>query len=163
MRWVAGQLFSQLPTYPVFFFYISSHSVQSDSMWLHGLYSPWNSPGWNTGEGNLSLFRGIFPTQGLNQGLPHCSGLFTSWATREALACWFGLVLSPSSRLGKVLAHPPQWGPDMVGGAAVCSLGSLGGFLRLHPFHLWAILLFTLEPYNFPSLPSLPTHDSYLI
>ena len=35
-----------------------------------GLYSPWNSPGQNTGVGSLS--QGIFPTQGLNLGLPHC-------------------------------------------------------------------------------------------
>ena len=26
----------------------------------------------NTGVGSLSLFQGIFPTQGLNQGLLHC-------------------------------------------------------------------------------------------
>ena len=35
-------------------------------------YSPWNSPGQNTGVGSLSLLQGIFPTQGLNPGLPHC-------------------------------------------------------------------------------------------
>ena len=44
----------------------------SDSLGLHGLYSPWNSPGQNTGVGILSLFQGIFSTQGLNPGLPHC-------------------------------------------------------------------------------------------
>ena len=32
---------------------------------------PWNSPGQNTGVGNLSLLQGIFPTQGLNPGLSH--------------------------------------------------------------------------------------------
>ena len=37
-----------------------------------GLYSPWNSPGQNTGVGSLSLLQGIFPTQGWNPGLPHC-------------------------------------------------------------------------------------------
>ena len=31
----------------------------------HGLYSPWNSPGQNTGVGSLSLLQQIFPTQGL--------------------------------------------------------------------------------------------------
>ena len=36
------------------------------------LYSPWNSPGQNTGVGSLSLLQGIFPAQGLNPGLPHC-------------------------------------------------------------------------------------------
>ena len=49
-----------------------SHSVVSDSLWPHGLYSPWNSPGQNTGVGSLSLLQGIFPTQGLNPGLLHC-------------------------------------------------------------------------------------------
>ena len=38
----------------------------------HGLYSPWNSSGQNTGVGSLSLLQGIFPTQGSNPGLPHC-------------------------------------------------------------------------------------------
>ena len=38
----------------------------------HGLYSPWNSPGQNTGVGSLSLLQGSFPTQGSNPGLPHC-------------------------------------------------------------------------------------------
>ena len=44
----------------------------SDSLRPQGLYSPWNSPGQNTGVGSLSLFQGIFPTQGSNSGLPHC-------------------------------------------------------------------------------------------
>ena len=43
-----------------------------DSLQPHGLYSPWNSPGQNTGVGSLSLLQGIFPTQGLSQGLLHC-------------------------------------------------------------------------------------------
>ena len=38
----------------------------------HLLYGPWDSPGQNTGVGSLSLLQGIFPTQGLNPGLPHC-------------------------------------------------------------------------------------------
>ena len=49
-----------------------SHTVVSDSLWSHGLYSLWNSPGKNTGVGSLSLLQGIFPTQGLNPGLLHC-------------------------------------------------------------------------------------------
>ena len=32
-----------------------SHSVMSDSLWLHGLYSPWNSLGQNTGGDGLFL------------------------------------------------------------------------------------------------------------
>ena len=49
-----------------------SCSVMLDSLWPHGLYSPWNSPGQNTGAGSSSLLQGIFPIQGLNPGLPHC-------------------------------------------------------------------------------------------
>ena len=51
---------------------VESCSVVSDSLWHHGLYSPWNSPGQNAGVGSRSLLQGIFPTQGLNPGLPHC-------------------------------------------------------------------------------------------
>ena len=49
-----------------------SRSGVSDSLQAHWLYSPWNSPGQNTGVGNHSLLQGIFPTQGSNPGLPHC-------------------------------------------------------------------------------------------
>ena len=49
-----------------------SRSVVFNSLQPHGLYSPWNSPGQNTGVGSLSLLQGVFPTQGLNPGLPHC-------------------------------------------------------------------------------------------
>ena len=49
-----------------------SRSAMSDFLWQHGLYSPWNSLGQNTGVGSLSLLQGIFLTQGLNPGLPHC-------------------------------------------------------------------------------------------
>ena len=47
-------------------------SVVFNSLWPHGLSSPWNSPGQNTGVGSLSLCQGIFPTQGSNPGLSHC-------------------------------------------------------------------------------------------
>ena len=49
-----------------------SRSVVSDSLQPNGLYSPWNSPGQNTGVGSHSLLQRIFPTQKLNQGLLHC-------------------------------------------------------------------------------------------
>ena len=42
------------------------------TLWPHRLYSPWNSPGQNTGVGSLSLLQRIFQTQGSNPGLPHC-------------------------------------------------------------------------------------------
>ena len=48
------------------------HSAMPNSLWPHRLYSPWNSPGQNTGVGSLSLLQGIFPTQGSNPNLLHC-------------------------------------------------------------------------------------------
>ena len=168
MRRFTGQLFNYqlilLGCFCFCFFYISSRSVKSDSLWPHGLYSPWNSPGQNTGEGNLSLLQGIFPTQGLNPGLLHCrwilyqlshkgSPILLFWvASQSFLSSWW--CFGSSATLGTWQG----WGM----GSSLFP-GSLGGFLCLHPFHLWAIALFTLEPHNFPSLPSLPTHDNYLI
>ena len=53
-----------------------SHLVVSNSLWPHGrphgLYSPWNSSGQNTGVGSFSILQRIFPTQGSNPGLPPC-------------------------------------------------------------------------------------------
>ena len=61
-----------------------SCSVMSDSLWPYGLYSPWNSPGQNTGVGSLSLLQGIFPTQGLNPGLPHCREILYQLSPKES-------------------------------------------------------------------------------
>ena len=51
-----------------------SRPIVSDSLQPHGLYiySPWNSPGQNTGVGSCSFLQGLYPTQGSNPGLPHC-------------------------------------------------------------------------------------------
>ena len=48
-----------------------SGSVVPDSLGPRGLYSPWNSPGQNTGVGSLSFLQWIFPTQGLSPRLLH--------------------------------------------------------------------------------------------
>ena len=61
-----------------------SCSFLPDSLWPHGLYGPWSSSGWNTGVHSFSLLQGIFPTHGLNPGLPHCRGIFTSWVSASA-------------------------------------------------------------------------------
>ena len=54
-----------------------SHSVVSHSLRPHGLQPlrllhPWDFPSKSTGVGCHFLLQGIFPTQGLNRGLPHC-------------------------------------------------------------------------------------------
>ena len=48
------------------------HSVMSNSLRPHELYSPWNFPGQNTRVVSLSLLQGTFSTQGLNSDLLHC-------------------------------------------------------------------------------------------
>ena len=63
-----------------------SRSVMSDSLRPLGPYSPWNSPGQNTGVASLSLLQRIFPTQGLNPGLPHCRQILYQLNHREARA-----------------------------------------------------------------------------
>ena len=47
-----------------------SHSVVSDSLQPHGLYSPWNTPGQNTGVGSLSLLQGNLPNPGTKPRSP---------------------------------------------------------------------------------------------
>ena len=83
-----------------------SCSVVSDSLWPHGLYSPWNSPGQNTGVGSLSLLQRIFPNQGSNPGLPHCRWILyqlsylTVWITTncgKSLKRWEYQTTLPTS------------------------------------------------------------------
>ena len=62
---------------------------------LHGLYSPWNSPGQITGVGRHSLLQGIFPTQGSNPGVPHCSQIL------------YQLSCQGSPRILEWVASPP--------------------------------------------------------
>ena len=52
-----------------------SCSVVFHSLRPHGQYSPWTSPGQNTGVSSLSLLQGIFPAQGLIPSLLHCRGI----------------------------------------------------------------------------------------
>ena len=67
-----------------------SRSVMSDSLPPHGLYSPWNFLGQNTGVGSLSLLQGIFPTQGLNSGFPHCRWILYQLSHKGSPRIWSG-------------------------------------------------------------------------
>ena len=67
-----------------------SHSVVSDSLLPHGLHSPWNSPGQNTGVGSRSLLQGILPTQGSNPGLPHCRWILYQLSHQGGQEHWSG-------------------------------------------------------------------------
>ena len=59
-----------------------------------------NSPGQNTGVGSLSLLQGIFPTQGSNPGLPHCS-----WAARKVQRRVYFISDASNQRVGRT----PVW------------------------------------------------------
>ena len=67
-----------------------SHSVMSDSVRPHSLYSPWNSPGQNTGVGSCSFLQGSFQPRDRTQEFHIAGGFFTSWATKEAQEYWSG-------------------------------------------------------------------------
>ena len=67
----------------VFCLVSESRSVVSDSLQPHGLYSPLNSPGQNTLVGCHSRLQGIFPTQGLNPGLPPCRWILYQLSHKE--------------------------------------------------------------------------------
>ena len=61
----------------------------SDSLRPHGLQPtrllhPWNFPGKSTRVGCHFLLQGIFPTQGLNLGLPHCGQTLYHLSHQEA-------------------------------------------------------------------------------
>ena len=73
-----------------------SRSVMSDSLWPHGLYSPWNSLGQNTGVGSLSLLQRIFPTQELNPGLLHCRQILHQLSPQGNTAILLSWVIVPT-------------------------------------------------------------------
>ena len=88
---ITNNVFTKIPTklfllFPIRFIW-KVIVAQSCPTLCDPIDSPWNSPGQNTGVGSLSLLQGIFPTQRLNPGLPHCR-FFTSWAAREAQALY---------------------------------------------------------------------------
>ena len=86
-----------------------SHSVVSNSLRPHELYTSWNSPGLKTGVGNLSLLQRIFPTQGLSPGLPHCRQILYRLSHKGSPKYWNGQPIpSPAdlSNPGIELASP---------------------------------------------------------
>ena len=85
-----------------------SRSAVSDSLQPHGLYSPWNSPGQNSRVGSLSLLQGIFSTQGLNPGLPHCGQLLHQLSHRGSprVLEWVAYPFSRGSSLIPNLSLP---------------------------------------------------------
>ena len=67
-----------------------SCSVVSDSLQPHGLCTPWNSPGQNTGQIAFPFSRGFSQPRDWTQVFRIAGGFFTSWATRDAQEYWSG-------------------------------------------------------------------------
>ena len=87
----AGRFFTtEPPGKPKCVKWSESRSVMSNSLWPHGLYSPWNSPGLNTGVGSLSLLQEIFPVQGSNPCLLHCRQILYQLSYKGAQEYWSG-------------------------------------------------------------------------
>ena len=82
--------------------------VVSDSLRPLELYSPWNSPGQNTGVGSLSLLHRIFPIQESSQDLLHCRRILyqlSSQGSPESRAsCLASCTSSVFARTGHVVA-----------------------------------------------------------
>ena len=71
-----------------------SRSVVSESFRPHGLFSPWNSPGQNTGVGSLCLLPGIFQTQGSNPGLSRCRQILYQLSHKSGKIRFYLLVVT---------------------------------------------------------------------
>ena len=84
--------------------------VMSDSLQPRELYTPWNSPGQNTGVGSLSFLQGISQPRDQIQISRIAGGFFTSWATRETHEYWSGCPIPspvdlPDQELNPGLLH----------------------------------------------------------
>ena len=70
--------------------YLLSHVQLCDPMDCN--LCPWDSLGKNTGVGCHCLLQGIFPSQGLNLGLPHCRQILYrlshQGSPRESISCY---------------------------------------------------------------------------
>ena len=76
-----------------------------------GLYSPWNSPGQNTGVRCLSLLQGNFPNPGSDPGLLHCKRILYQLSHQRSprILDWVAFLFSrgifPTQGLNPGLPH----------------------------------------------------------
>ena len=97
----------EIPGSTIINFEIENHSVVSYSLWPHGLCSPWNSPGHNTGVCSLSLLQGIFPNQESNLGLLHCRQILYQLSYEKSNNN-FSVQFSRSVMSDSLWPHEPQ-------------------------------------------------------
>ena len=83
-----------------------------------GLYSPWDSPGQNTGVGSCCLLQGIFPTKGWNPGLLQCRWILyelsyqgclsLTWTSHISRVACDSYIREHKSRMEKVVFEAGQ-------------------------------------------------------
>ena len=113
------------------------HSVVSDSLRHHGLYSPWNSPGQNTGVGSLSLLQGIFPTQGSNPGLLHHRQILYQLSHKGSprILEWVAYLFSSGS------SQPRNWtGVSCIAGGFFTNW-AIREHNTIHPYFLYSLAM----------------------
>ena len=98
----------EIPGSTIINFEIKNHSIVSYSLWPHGLCSPWNSPGHNTGMCSLSLLQGIFPNQESNLGLLHCRQILYQLSYEKSNNN-FSVQFSHSVMSDSLWPHEPQY------------------------------------------------------
>ena len=81
----------------------------SDSLRPYGLYSPWNSPGQNTGVGSLFPLWEIFPTQRLNPGLLHCRWILYQLSCKGNQSLTFEWLVSKDVEKYKLIHKVLSW------------------------------------------------------
>ena len=88
---------------------IENHSVVSDSLLPHGLYSPWNSPGQNTGVDSHSLLQGIFLTQIVQQVMDRLFLLFDNFFKKHTGFIFLSHKRTKGSHLRLAILAIPQY------------------------------------------------------
>ena len=114
-------------------FISESRPVISNSLQPHGLYSPRNSPGQNTGVGSCSLLQQIFLTQESNQGFLHCRQILYQLSYQGSPLF---IRDPPSSNLTQLITPPMALFPNKVTfwatGGENFNIWVLGGHNSIH-------------------------------
>ena len=126
-------------------------SIVSDSLQPHGLYSPWNSPGQNTGVGNLSLLQVIFPTQGLNPGLLHCRQILSQLSHKGSprRLAWVDCCFSSGSSWLR-----NQTGVFCIAGGFFTNWATREALISVSSATKWVTIIQSSSDTNYPELAS---------
>ena len=85
---------------------------------------PWNSAGQNPGVGSHSLLQGLFPTQGSNPGLLHCTQILYHPSHQGSL-----------SQVAQLVKNPPANGGDAGDEGSVPGSGRSPGGRNGNPLY----------------------------